>query len=78
MKKEQAEASVSTEEVAVRALEAPGPNAPPKEVVEIFDDESEGLVASITADASTSPSDADSCAPRVATMPDTSDDWELA
>ena len=56
MKKEQAEASVSTEEVAVRALEAPGPNAPPKEVLELSDDESEGLIASIIA-ANTSPLD---------------------
>lgn len=78
MKKEQTEASASAEEIVVRALEAPRPNAPPKEVVEPSDDESEGLITSVIAAASTGPSHIGPSISQVIATPDTSGDWELA
>lgn len=67
--KEQAEALVSTEEVAVRALEALGPNALPKEVVE-----SEGLIAFIAAASNIGPLDPSPSVPWVTVVPDTRGD----
>ena len=69
---------MSTEEVAVWALEILGPKAPPQEVVELSDDESEGLIASVIAATSTGPSDLGPSTPRVVAKLDTSGDLELA
>lgn len=69
---------MSTEEVAARALEASGPNAPPMEVVELSDDESEGLMASIASATSTGPSNPSPSIPPIIIVPYTSDDFELA
>ena len=69
---------MSTEEVAARALEVSAPIAPPPEVVELFDDKSEGLIDSVAVAASTGPSDLGPSVPRVTVVPDMSGDWELA
>ena len=74
MKEEQAEDSANAEEAVARALEAPVPSASPKEVVELTDDESKGLIASVAATASTGPSDPDPSIPRVTTVLDMSGD----
>ena len=58
MKEEQAEASTSAEEVTAKVLKAPGPNAALEEVVELSNDELEGLITSVATTASSGPSDA--------------------
>ena len=74
VKEEQAEDSANTEEAVARALEAPVPSALSKEVVELTDDESKGLIASIAIAASTGPLDPDPSIPRVTTVLDMSGD----
>lgn len=78
VKKEQAEASTSIEEIATGALEALGPNVLPKVVVDLSDEESEGLIASVTTTTDTGPSDPGPSIPRVTIVLDMGGDWELA
>jgi len=78
MKKEREEAVVSTAGIAILAPEGLEPSAPPKGVIELSDDESEGLIASFAATVGTGPSDVGPSAPQVTTTPNTSDDWEFA
>jgi hypothetical protein len=72
VKKEKGEASVSTEETTTTALGEPKDSVAPQGVNELS--ESGGLVTSVTAAASASPSDAGPPTPLVAAVPDTSDD----
>ncbi|CAD6213234.1 unnamed protein product [Miscanthus lutarioriparius] len=74
MKKEKGEASASTEEIAAPILGAPEDSVPPWGVIELSDDESDGLVASIAAAANIGPSEASPSPPRVAAVPNTSGD----
>ncbi|CAD6219105.1 unnamed protein product [Miscanthus lutarioriparius] len=76
--KEKGEATTSTEEVAAPAPEESESNVLSQGVIELSNDEPEDLIASIAVAASTGPSKARPSTPRVAIMPDTSDDWEFA
>lgn len=78
VKKEEGEAVVSTEEVAAPAPGEPKSNAPREGVIELSDDESEDLIASLAAAVSARPSKARPSTPRVAAVPNTSDDQEFA
>ena len=78
MKKEMEEAVAGTVGITTLAPEGPESNAPPKGVIELSDDESEGLIASFAATASTGPSNAGPSAPRGTAVTDTSGDWEFA
>ena len=78
MKKEMEEAMVGTVGITTLAPKGPKSNVVPKGVIELSDDESEGLIASFAATASTGPSNVDPSAPRGTAVPDTSGDWEFA
>jgi hypothetical protein len=64
--------------IASLAPEGLGSGALPQGVIELSDDESEGLIASFTATGGTGPFDASPSTPRVTTLPDMSGDWEFA
>jgi hypothetical protein len=74
VKKEKEEAATSTAGIASLAPEGLGLGAPPQGVIELSDDESEGLIASFTGVGGTSPSDAGPSTPQVTTLPDMSGD----
>ena len=74
MKKEKGEASSSTKEIAALAPEAPESSVSLKGVIELLDDESEDLGASIAAVASASPSEAGPSIPWAAAVLNTSGD----
>ena len=73
VKKEKEEAVMSTAGTTSLAPEGLESGAPPHGVIELSDDESEGLVASFVDTANSGPS-----VPWVTTTPNTSGDWEFA
>jgi hypothetical protein len=72
MKKEKEEATASVVGITTLALEGPESSAPLKGVIELSDDESEGLIASFTAPASVDPSSTGPSTAWVTTVPNTS------
>ena len=76
--KEEEETMASAAGIVTLAPEGPESSVPLKGVIELSDDESEGLIAFFTATADTGPSDAGPSTPRVPTVPNTSGNWEFA
>ena len=72
--KEEEETMASAAGIITLAPEGPESSVPLKGVIELSDDESEGLIASFTATANTGPFDASPSTPRVPAVPDTSGD----
>ena len=67
--------TTGTTSLAPEGLES---GAPPQGVIELSDDELEGLIASFAAVSNAGPSDNGPSASWVTTLPDTSGDWEFA
>lgn len=78
MKVEPVEASYSVGKAVAEALDVPGPGVQAKRVIELFDDESEDLVASFAATTDAETSGAGPSTHQDAVVPNTSGDFEFA
>ena len=76
--KEEEETMASAAGIVTLAPEGPESSVPLKGVIELSDDESDGLVVSCVATATIGPSDAGPSTPWVTAVPDTSGDWEFS